>query len=249
MLNIILPTLNEAAAIGGAIHHVRAVADAPVRVIVSDCLSHDATQSIARAAGACVVSGGSCRAAAMNLGAAAVEGDNANLLFLHADTRLPPDFDLAVDQTLHRPGIVGGAFDLQFSAHPLNHGINRRLLQAVCLLNRIRYRTTRGYFGDQAIFCSARTFRTAGGFDAMPLLEDLYFSRKLNRLGRTVLLGPPAKTSPRRFVQVGVLRQGLCDLHLLTMERLGLVGPGSIARYNAFNRRIPFDASTIDRRV
>ena len=48
----------------------------------------------------------------MNAGAAHIESEA--ILFLHADTLLPPHAFLAIDQALSDPSCVGGRFDVQF---------------------------------------------------------------------------------------------------------------------------------------
>src|SRR5690606_32702849 len=63
-------------------------------------------------AGAAVAAGARGRGAQMNLGAAAANADI--LLFLHADTRLPPGAADHIREALARPGAVGGCFRLRF---------------------------------------------------------------------------------------------------------------------------------------
>ncbi|HEX8342499.1 MAG TPA: hypothetical protein VF624_16475, partial [Tepidisphaeraceae bacterium] len=66
--------------------------------------------------------------------------------------------------------------------------------------------------------------------------EDAYMSRKLRRLGRTAILSPAMKTSPRRFVDRGVIRQFASDLFLITCDMLGERPHATWRRYNNVNR-------------
>ena len=238
VLSIILPTLNEAADLPRTIAHAReAAGDTAVEIIVSDCGSVDGTAAVAAALGAVVVTGACGRAAAMNAGARAASATRAGdaLLFLHADTRPPAGYAAAVLRACAAPGVVGGAFDFSWGSHPKRRGLNRRLLEFVCFVNRVRYRRSRLFFGDQGLFCRRDAFDAVGGFPAMPLMEDLHFSKRLATLGRTAVLSPPARTSPRRFCERGVLRQLFGDWYLLGAESFGVRPASAWARYNAVN--------------
>ena len=232
-ISVVIPTLNEADALPRTVRTLRDAATRSCEIVVSDCGSADNTQCVARAHGARVVGGGRCRGDAMNRGAAVAIGDV--LLFLHADTRLLPAFDASIARAIAN-GCVGGAFDFSFGADDRARGIDKQKLKVVKILNRIRFRWHRTFYGDQAIFCRRDAFEQIGGFDAKPLFEDARFSRRMGRVGRTAILQPPVKTSPRRFVERGILRQLTMDLLLMGLDNCG-VEPAPLWRhYNQLNR-------------
>ena len=91
-ISIIIPTCNEADEIGRA---VASALQAPgVEVLVVDGASTDGTIEIARRMGAHILQAERGRASQMNAGAQAARADV--LLFLHADTRLPSGFEVAM---------------------------------------------------------------------------------------------------------------------------------------------------------
>lgn len=234
MLSVIVPTLNESAHLPQTIAHVRQAArGAAVELIVSDCDSADDTRARACSGGAIVQSGGTCRADAMNRGAIRASGDV--LLFLHADSIPPIDFVRLIERALRDPSVVGGAFEFRLGPHPLNRGLNRKLLGLVTFCNRVRYRYSRGFFGDQGIFVRRDVFHRLGGFPPVRLMEDLTFCRRMGRVGRTAIL-PAMETSPRRFVQRGVLRQFVQDLVLLSCDSWGIRPQRLWDHYNRHNR-------------
>ena len=105
-VSVIIPALNEERHIAATL---RAVGQSHSHeVIVVDGGSTDATVERAKEAGATVLASKSCRARQMNAGAARAEG--GSLLFLHADTLLPPSWAEVVHRTLRAPGVAAGAF-------------------------------------------------------------------------------------------------------------------------------------------
>jgi glycosyltransferase involved in cell wall biosynthesis len=98
-ISIIIPTINEAGTIQQTL--ISTQTGLNVEVIVADGGSQDDTVAIASAWGAKVLSVPKGRAKQMNLGAAAATG--GILLFLHADTRLPLEFDAMVRAALLQP--------------------------------------------------------------------------------------------------------------------------------------------------
>ena len=234
MISVVIPTLNEAAGLPRTVATLRdALTLGACEIIVSDCGSADDTIRVARVLGARVVCGGACRGNAMNRGAAVATGEV--LLFLHADTRLPTGFDRAICRAVGN-GCVGGAFDFSFGAHDRARGLAKQKLKLVKILNRTRFRWHRTFYGDQAIFCRRDVFAAIGGYDAKPLFEDARFSRRMGQVGRTAILQPAVKTSPRRFVERGVLRQMTLDMLLMALDNCG-VEPGLLwRRYNKLNR-------------
>ena len=233
-LTVVIPTLNEATGLATVIDHTRAAASASIlQLVVADCRSTDATREVAHRCGATLVAGCLHRGDAMNRGAAAATAPV--LVFVHADSRLPHGFDVKIGRAL-AGGAVGGAFDFKFGSHPLHHGVNRQTLRMVAFCNRIRYRCSRRFFGDQGLFVRRDIFEELGGFPPVPLFEDAYFSAKLARAGRTVILSPAVKTCPRRFVDRGVLRQFAADLWMIGCDQFGIRPRRAWERYNAVNR-------------
>ena len=87
MISVVIPALDEERALPVTLAAVAAQVPAAAEVIVVDGGSRDATQAIARTAGARVIEAPRGRACQMNLGARSARGEW--LLFLHADTILP----------------------------------------------------------------------------------------------------------------------------------------------------------------
>jgi hypothetical protein len=132
----------------------------------------------------------------MNAGAAAARGDI--LFFLHADSLPSLNALLEIERVLRDRRIVGGAFEHRFD-EPLWS------LRIISWINRRRYFFTRNYYGDQGIFVRAADFRALGGYRER-FMEDLDFSQRLKKLGRTTLIPMPLITSGRRFVAWGPWR-------------------------------------------
>ena len=107
-ISVIVPALNEVSNLPQTLTAVRTSDD--VEVIIVDGGSQDGTVEIAKSFQAKVIAATPGRAMQMNWGADAATGDI--LLFLHADTRLPPQWDQWVRRNLNRPGVVAGAFQL-----------------------------------------------------------------------------------------------------------------------------------------
>jgi rSAM/selenodomain-associated transferase 2 len=236
VLSIVIPTLNEAAALPEILRLTRARAgDEPIDLIVSDCRSGDATVRLAREGGATVIEGSTSRAEALNRGAAAASGQK--LLFLHADTLLPHGFAAAVRRALASHEIVGGAFSFRFSRPADLNVMAWKMLGVVALMNNVRFRTSRNFYGDQGVFVRREVFERLGGFPERPLLEDLHFSRRMKRLGQTAILSPPVHSSPRRFLARGIVHQVIQDIRLILADSLGVAQQGLMGRYNGWNFR------------
>src|SRR6267142_1248915 len=113
------------------------------------------------------------------------------------------------------PAAAGGAFEHLFE-EPSGS------LRLITYINRVRYRLTRNYYGDQGLFVRASVFRELGGYGDLRLLEDLDFAQRLKRRGRSILVRQPLRTSGRRFLARGPWRTFFFIVWLLALHTLGL---------------------------
>jgi rSAM/selenodomain-associated transferase 2 len=198
-LAIVVPTLNEEDTLRRYLPAALAVAD---EVVVSDGGSADCTVEVARALGARVVVGPPGRGVQLNRGAAAAIAPTAAradiLLFLHADTTLPPGGAEAVRAAVAR-GAPGGAFLLRFDA-------DRPMQRLGSWLVNQRTRWLRVPLGDQAQWATRETFEKLGGFPDWPLLEDIDFIGRLRRLPGFAIIEEPVTTGARRFLEQRTVR-------------------------------------------
>ena len=195
-LSIILPVLDEAGSIQAALTNLAPLRAAGHQVIVADGGSTDATPALCHGLVDDLVAAPRGRARQMNAGAALAQGDV--LLFLHADTRLPPQADQRVAQAL-QAGAGWGRFDVQISGQS-------HLLPLVAALMNLRSRCTGMATGDQAMFVRRTLFQAVGGFADQPLMEDIQLSRQLRRVGPPACLRAKVITSGRRWDSRGAWR-------------------------------------------
>ena len=196
-LSIVMPVLNEAGGIAAALQAMAPLAKRGAQLIVVDGASTDGTPERAQACGAQLVSAARGRALQMNAGALQASGDV--LLFLHADTLLPPDADRLIQQALAAGPQVWGRFDVRIDGQP-------QLLRVIAVLMNLRSRCSGIATGDQAMFMTRAAFDAVGGFAAQPLMEDIEMSRRLLRLSRPACLRERVVTSGRRWETRGVWR-------------------------------------------
>ena len=216
-LSVIVPALNEAPGIGAALR-----ARAPLRargheVIVVDGGSEDRTREIAAPLCDRLVVAQRGRAGQMNAGAQAARGDA--LVFLHADTRLPPDADREILNSLQLHG--WGRFDVRIEGR-------HWLLPVIAAAMSLRSRLTGIATGDQAIFVRREAF---AGFPDIALMEDVAFSTAMKRRGPPACLRSRVLTSGRRWESRGVLRTVALMWRLRLLYFLGARAEALARRY------------------
>lgn len=197
MISIIIPCLNEAAGIADCLLALAPLRARGAEVIVVDGASRDDTVALAQPLADQVISAARGRALQMNAGAAAARGEV--LLFLHADCRLPPQADALIIDGLARARKTWGRFDVTLTG-------TRTLLKVVGTLMNWRSRLTAVSTGDQALFVTRTLFEAAGRFPAIPLMEDVAFTKTLKRYGAPLNLRHRVQVSGRRWEKHGVLR-------------------------------------------
>jgi len=220
-LSVIVPVLDEEACIGDQLARLGNTAGLH-EVIVADGGSTDRTRAIVQDHPAVrLVDAPRGRGPQLNAGAQVATGDV--FLFLHADVVAPPDLAFLVSGALADPAVVGGAFRIRTVAEDRAGWPGH-----VLWLADIRSRYSRLPYGDQGIFVRASIFAAVGGFQPIPLFEDLEFSQRLRRAGRLRVLPRQLRVSGRRFMSRPVRSAVLMNV-LPWCWRLG-VPPESLAR-------------------
>jgi len=188
----VVPVLNEAAGVRAALEALAPLRARGHEVIVADGGSRDGSAELARGLCDRLLDCAPGRALQMNAGAGAASGEV--LVFLHADTTLPPDAPGAIAQAMKNH--VWGRFDVEIEGrHPL--------LKIIAWSMNLRSRLTGIATGDQAIFVRRDAFP---GFAEIPLMEDVAFSTAMKRRGAPACLRSRVRTSGRRWETRGVLR-------------------------------------------
>lgn len=221
-ISIIVPMLNERAALPELLSHLAALRERGCEVWLVDGGSDDGSPELAVACGYSVLHSQRGRARQMNVGARAASGDI--LLFLHADTRLPKDADRLLVRALASSDRIWGRFDVRIAGRS-------RLLILVATLMNWRSRLTGIATGDQAIFVRRDAFAAVGGFPDQPLMEDIELSRRLTRISRPVCIEARATTSGRRWETRGVWRTILLMWSLRLAYWRGASADSLAARY------------------
>src|SRR5262245_4373382 len=217
-ISVIVPTLNEARALGATLDVLTALPGVR-EVIVVDGGSVDKTVNIARAHGARLLYANRGRGIQMHAGAQAARGDV--LWFVHADTHPPADAPWHIKKALARSRVSGGCFAVRFDSTS----------RAACFLGWLyaRLRRLGLCYGDATLFVPRAVYTHAGGFRPFPLFEDVELAGRLRQRGRFVCLPAEVITSSRRFERNGFGRSLLWWMILQMLYWLG-VPPSVLAR-------------------
>ncbi|MBI4695667.1 MAG: TIGR04283 family arsenosugar biosynthesis glycosyltransferase [Gammaproteobacteria bacterium] len=219
-LSIVVPILDEAAALPPLLAHLAPLQRQACEVILVDGGSTDGSAALARDSGFTVLDAPGGRARQMNAGADLAAGHI--LLFLHADTRLPPGALQEIDRAMSPPKQEWGRFDVRIEG-------SSRWLPVIAALMNLRSRLTGIATGDQAIFVRRDVFQQAGGYTEQPLVEDIALSRQIKGRARPVCLRECVTTSGRRWESRGVWRTILLMWTLRLRYWLG-ASPEALAR-------------------
>jgi rSAM/selenodomain-associated transferase 2 len=222
-ISVIIPVFCEQAVINETIEAVRRLRGGnTAEIIVVDGEAEGETLTAIRDGAVRKLHAEKGRGGQLNRGAAIANGDV--LLFLHADTVLPPAAFERIAEAMRDEGCVGGAFDLCIASP-------RAAFRVIETMASLRSRLTRIPYGDQAIFIRASCFRTLGGFHEIPIMEDVDLMRRVKRKGWEItIFREPVITSARRWEKEGLLFGTLRNWFLVTLYLCG-VAPERLARF------------------
>ncbi|MHC4571112.1 MAG: TIGR04283 family arsenosugar biosynthesis glycosyltransferase [Planctomycetota bacterium] len=221
--SIVIPVLYEQDQINSVIEHLRSqYLKGVCEIIVVDGDSRGETIKAIQDREVVSITSAKGRAIQMNAGAAVARGEI--LIFLHADTRLPPGALKKINTVLENEKYVGGAFDLRIDS-------DRLFLKYIAARASLRSRLNRIPYGDQAIFIRKNYFDKIGRFKEIPLMEDVELMRRIKRRGDKIfILRDRVKTSARRWEREGVFYTTLKNQMLVNLYYLG-VSPDKLAKY------------------
>lgn len=220
-----MPTLNEAAGLAATLQALTPLLARGAQLVLADGGSTDDTVAIAQAfaqdfGAVQVIQAPRGRALQMNTGAQHAQGHT--LLFLHADTGLPPQADTLIAQALANDRHVWGRFDVRIAGR-------HWLLRVIGTAMNLRSRWSGIATGDQGLFMTRAAFAQVGGFAPQPLMEDIDLSARLRQLSSPACLRARVHTSGRRWETRGVWRTMLLMWQLRWAYWRG-VAPEQLAR-------------------
>lgn len=195
-LSIIVPVYNERESMPLLLAELAHWRQRGAEVLLVDGGSQDGCDLEAEQEGWRLIRSAKGRANQMNAGAAASSGEV--LLFLHADTKLPPQADQLILNVIDQ-GADWGRFDVRIIGDSL-------MLPVVARLMNLRSRLSAIATGDQGIFIRRETFQQVDGFPQQRLMEDIEISARLRRISTPACLKQKVETSGRRWDQNGALK-------------------------------------------
>jgi rSAM/selenodomain-associated transferase 2 len=212
--SIIVPAFHERGRINGLIERAKHLDSGNEgEIIVVDGAPEEDTLRAIYSNNVIKISSEKGRAKQMNAGASVARGET--LIFLHADTELPPCALQKIGSLMEQGDYVGGAFDLGIKS-------DKFIFKVIGALSSLRSRLNRIPFGDQAIFIRREFFKKIGGYKEIPLMEDMELMRRIKKSGNKIrIFYDRAMTSPRRWEKEGVV---YCTLRNWTLQALYFLG-------------------------
>ena len=223
-VSTLIPTLNAAASLPATLAALRGhVAE----IIIADGGSADGTPQLAKTLGARVITGN--RGRGVQLRAAADAATQPWLLAMHADTRPGPGWQEAAAGFIAQLENTTRAAHFRFALdHPAPQA--RRLEAMVAW----RCRWLRLPYGDQGLLIARDFYQALGGYEPVPLMEDVALIR---RIGRKRLRALPVDfiTSAEKWQRDGWYGRSARNLFCLSLWFAG-VSPERIAGFYARRR-------------
>lgn len=210
MTSVIIPVYNEERMLVRHGTYFQTLAQAAELIFV-DGGSVDKTVTLASRLGR-VIKARKNRAAQMNAGARAAVGDI--LLFLHADSIIPSARLEEITQAVEKRQLAGGCLTQVLDDPGL-------LFRWIAFTGNVRAKGFKIFYGDQGIFVRRAIFENLSGFPEVSIGEDVLFSKRLRKAGKTDILPLPILCSARRWKKQGVFRTFLMNARITTALALG----------------------------
>ena len=190
-VSIIIPVYNDTEILVENLLRLQYVRSCGHEIIVADGGSPDFPRDRVNTLTDTLVQTRKGRSTQMNCGAEQATGDV--FIFLHADTRLPDihEFFHGIREQVRKEPGTWGFFRVRLSGS----GFLFRLIETAM---NLRSRFTHIATGDQALFVTRELFEQVGGYDGIPLMEDIALCKKLGEVTKPFCLDSTVLTSSRR---------------------------------------------------
>ena len=189
-LSIIIPVLNEAHNVGTICREIEQQSISAQEVIIVDGGSTDETKQIFDKTVYKVISSERGRGNQIFAGAQEASGDI--IFIMHADMQLEPHVFKDIAEVMINPTIMGGCVGAHFSCTSLKFRIIR-------WINILRVKLMGISFGDQGQFFRRVPGMKENWLPAIPLMEDVELSLRMNKAGKTIMLKGGIIASTRRW--------------------------------------------------
>jgi len=225
-ISIIIPVLNEALGLASLTESLAGYCQQGLDIVIVDGGSTDSTlasldvfqkkypQSVQ------ILAAQKGRALQMNKGAHVANGDV--LLFLHADTVLPPNVAQVIHLALRHK--LWGRFDIRLSG-------SQGFFRVIEFCINVRSRLTGIATGDQAIFVKKTFFEAQDRFAQIPIMEDVDWCKRACKISQPVCLKEKVISSSRRWEQYGMIKTIFLMWKLRFLFGLGMAPRKLVQRY------------------
>jgi len=235
-ISLVIPVLGDHAELSGLLERVRDMSAQPYETIVVDGGNDHRVASLCDRHGCTYLNTRKGRGQQLHTGAMRASGDV--IWFLHADSQPAAQAIEAIREGIDA-GLVGGYFRFRFAGQPAAH----KSLLAYLINLRCHFGIP---YGDQGLFIRRPTYIDNGGFDDVPLFEEVRFIRAARAAGRFESLSVSLGVSTRRWDRDGWLRRTLQNRMLAAGHRLG-ISPARLARFYGRSRTQQTDAPPSDK--
>ncbi len=220
-LSVIVPVLNAERDLPACLASLVEGAEAGLlrEVVVSGTSTCEGARAMADEAGAAWVEGERGRGRQLRRGAEAARGDW--LLFLHADTVLETGWSSAAATHMASRADKAAVFRLAFRSGGWRAHV-------VAGLANLRSRWLALPYGDQGLLVPRTLYDATGGYEPIPLMEDVSLVRRIGR-SRLAVLDARAFTSSARQVRDGWFARSARNIILVTRYFAG-ADPEDLAR-------------------
>lgn len=217
---VIIPTLDDDAALQRLIARLEHLDPPPDEVLVVDGAASETCETLCRGTGALWLPARPSRGGQLALGAARVRADV--LWFLQAECE-PHSASVAAIRESIGAGAAGGYFRFHFGGASSRR---KRFLEH-CIAWRCRWGMV---YADQGIYVTRAAYEATPGFAIQPLFAEVALVRALKRTGRFAALDLPIAVSPRRWERDGFFRRTLAN-RILALAFLCGASPARLARW------------------